>query len=411
MASPVTAAEVRSTPGQVPASLRRQWLAVGLAGTAALAGAYAWWSPSRAVPGHWPWLAGGVWLYLWWFTGRRLNTHRPVAAGPVSDRLGPGNLLTLARGWLIAGLAGCLLAPSAAGPGAWLPMALYTSADVFDYLDGYLARRSRQQSALGEALDLELDALGVLLAVSLAIAYGRLPLIFLPVGLARYGFALLLWIRRRTGRPLQDLGPSAIRRPLAGLAMGFISVALWPIFDRPELTLAGWIFFTPFVVSFVRDGLVVSGVLDPADDRYQRWRSWLRQLVLGLAPLPLRAAAAVFAAYQAPRLLDPAADLMGGLELIGLTPAAMVAPAFGGVILLAAGAMLAGWAGRLAAFVMLFPLGLTIGAIGLDPLRSVGLAATLGVLILGSGRWSLWQPSERIFARRAGEALQPSEGE
>jgi hypothetical protein len=56
---------------------------------------------------------------------------------------------------------------------------------------------------------------------------------------------------------------------------------------------------------------------------------------------------------------------------------------------------------------MLFPLGLTIAAVGLDPWRAVGLTATLGILIAGSGRYSIWSPSEKLFANRAGEHGQP----
>lgn len=390
-----------------PAGLRRQWLSLGVAGLALLAAAHRWWGPAAAVPAHWPWLAGSVWLYLWWFTGRNLRLHRPDPGGPVAERLGPGNLLTLARGWLIAALAGCLLAPPADGLAAWLPMAWYTLADVFDYFDGYLARKSRQQSALGEALDLELDALGVFAAVNLAIGYGRLPAIFLTVGLARYAFAVLIWIRQRAGLRVQPLSPSGLRRPLAGLTMGFISVTLWPIFDRPELALAGWIFFTPFMAGFVRDALVVSDSLDPRSAAYLRWRSRLRKIVLRLMPVILRLAIAGFALAQAPRYLAGSPELVRGLGSLGLVPAPAVSTFFGGLVVLTGTAMLLGYAARFAAFVMLFPLGLTIAAVGLDPWRAVGLTATLGILIAGSGRYSIWSPSEKLFANRAGEHGQP----
>ncbi len=68
-----------------------------------------------------------------------------------------------------------------------------------------------------------------------------------------------------------------------------------------------------------------------------------------------------------------------------------------GVVLVAAGV-----AARFAAFGMIFPVGLTIAALGLDPVRSAALISVLSVLILGSGRFSLWKPEERLFRSRAG---------
>ncbi|NIV37621.1 MAG: CDP-alcohol phosphatidyltransferase family protein, partial [Anaerolineae bacterium] len=88
-------------------------------------------------------------------------------------------------------MTGFLFSSNLEGFFAWLPALFYMAAAIADYFDGYLARRSATASGLGVALDLELDALGLLVAVSLAVSSGKLHWAFLPIGLARYGFAFL----------------------------------------------------------------------------------------------------------------------------------------------------------------------------------------------------------------------------
>ena len=65
--------------------------------------------------------------------------------------------------------------------------------------------------------------------------------------------------------------------------------------------------------------------------------------------------------------------------------------------------ILFGVAGRAASLVLLFPLGLTILVAGLTPVRAMALTATIGILYLGTGIASFWQPEKHLFARRAGE--------
>lgn len=66
---------------------------------------------------------------------------------------------------------------------------------------------------------------------------------------------------------MYDLPDSNIRRPLAGLQMGVLTVALWPLATPQIMTLAGLFFVIPFLAAFLRDWLVVSGVLDPDSGR------------------------------------------------------------------------------------------------------------------------------------------------
>ncbi len=58
--------------------------------------------------------------------------------------------------------------------GRWLALALYIIASVTDYLDGYLARRWQQQSALGRMLDPIADKLLVATVILMLVAEGTI---------------------------------------------------------------------------------------------------------------------------------------------------------------------------------------------------------------------------------------------
>ena len=160
--------------------------------------------------------------------GRYLDENKregetATSAGSVQAVLptfGWGNRLTLFRGLAISMVAGFLFSPWPNGWLAWLPMLLYTTADIADYLDGYLARITNHATALGERLDMEYDGLGMLIVSLLAVWYGQLPWWYLILGFARYLFVFGLWVRARRGLPSYDLPPSVHRRVFAGLPDG-----------------------------------------------------------------------------------------------------------------------------------------------------------------------------------------------
>ncbi|MDL5363936.1 CDP-alcohol phosphatidyltransferase family protein [Halalkalicoccus sp. NIPERK01] len=195
-------------------------------------------------------------LALFW---RFLPRNRD--AGRLLPSLGPGTLLTLARGVLIAFLAGFLLLPRPTESLVWLPALLYGTAVLADYADGAVARLTDHVTTLGARLDTEFDALGILIAPLLAVAYGQLPVWYLSVSVARYLFVLGRWLRRHRGRPVFDLPPRRGRRPLAGLQMAFLTLVLSPVVSTPLTTVAAVFVATPFVAGFVRDWLYVSGRL------------------------------------------------------------------------------------------------------------------------------------------------------
>jgi phosphatidylglycerophosphate synthase len=105
-----------------------------------------------------------------------------------AERLGPADRVTLARAVLGSGV---LVLAVGDGP-ALLLGAILLAALVLDGVDGLVARRTGTTSALGARLDMEVDALLILvLSWHVATAVGWWVLC---LGLARYLFAVLVWL-------------------------------------------------------------------------------------------------------------------------------------------------------------------------------------------------------------------------
>jgi CDP-diacylglycerol--glycerol-3-phosphate 3-phosphatidyltransferase len=264
-------------------------------------------------------------------------------------------------------------------------------AIFIDLVDGYVARVRHQTTSLGDVLDNEFDALGLLIAISLAVWYRTLPVWFLPIGMARYAFSFGIWLRHRKGLQVYPLPQSTSRRPIAGFTMGFTSAMLWPIVSPPGSVLAGLLFLVPFGASFTRDWLVVSGALDPNSTRYQKRRSALRSILLQWFPLILRIAFVLAVGILILNWKCASDDAVTARNLADLT------------ILLVGAIMIAlGFAGRFAALVIIFPLGFAIIDSGPRPLLVLSLLTNLSILLLGTGAGSLWKPEIKLFGRRWG---------
>ncbi len=232
---------------------------------------------------------------------------------------GAANRITLARGALLALLAGFLFVPEAPGLAAWLPALLYAAAAAADALDGFWARRTGSLTRLGALLDGELDGVGLLLAVALAVQYGRLPPAFLAVGLAKPAYAAALGLRRLAGGRLHDLPPSYLRRRLAGFQMGVAAVCLCPLAGPPATVLAQALIGVPLLAGFLRDGLAACGLLDPSHPAYRRWKGRFGRLAFAWAPRVLRAAAGAAAAL---RIAAALSSRLRGEDLLGAWRAA-----------------------------------------------------------------------------------------
>lgn len=360
-----------------------------------------------------PWPYAGRWLLLSglllvllaaqvWF---KLPLNRPQGGGVVQATFGPGNTLSLARALAIGLLAGFLFAPWPQGWLAWIIAGIYTAASIADGFDGYLARRSGRVTDLGQWLDLELDGLGMLIVSLLGIGYGQLPLWFLSVGLARYLFVGGLWWRARQGLPVHDLAPSVHRRILAGMMMGMMTVVLWPIVPAPMSRIAASMIAVPVLLGFWRDWLLVSGRITAQDARYQRIQRRVYALFAHWLPLLWRLGLAVgmgaiLAAAEPWYRPEPWAALLASW---GLPGAGLLATVSAVTAVLGTLAAASGWAARLAAIPLFFPIGFDMATRGLTLANGLALVCALGLALFGSGPYSLWRPEEALLRPRGGQ--------
>ena len=141
---------------------------------------------------------GALWVL------RELPRHHPFA------RFGAANQVTVARGALVALLAGLIGEHTVAGA-PWLALALATVVAVFDGVDGWLARRTGMASDFGARFDMETDALLILVLALLAWQFGKAGVWVLSSGLLRYGFVAaglaLPWMRGFPWHPVGDARP------------------------------------------------------------------------------------------------------------------------------------------------------------------------------------------------------------
>ena len=224
---------------------------------------------------------GALWLlvttvplgYTLWLLWRSLALNRPPEADARTDTLPDGgtavyptlglaNGVTLGRGWLYAGVAGFLLVvPPVDGVWRWLPALWYGGGAALDWVDGLVARRIGRRTVLGGRLDLAFDTMGFLVAPVVAVAWGALPVWYLSVSAARYCYRFVCWLHERRGGTVGDLPESRLRRPLAGLQMAVVALALLPVVPPSLAWPAATLAMVPTLAVFGRDFLAVTGRL------------------------------------------------------------------------------------------------------------------------------------------------------
>jgi CDP-diacylglycerol--glycerol-3-phosphate 3-phosphatidyltransferase len=214
------------------------------------------------VLGLWALAALPVLVYELVFLKRKEHLNRRRQDTPLREHLGIANGISLVRGFLLALLVGFLFAPEPEGWYRWFPAVLYAVAIVTDFFDGLVARKTDTTTLLGEALDMEFDGIGILVAVSLCVSYDVLPAPFLAVGFARYAFVAGLWMVRRTGRETRTLAFSARRKVLAGVQMTVLAVLLVPGIPAIVAVIAETLVAIPFLGGFVKDWVSAAGILD-----------------------------------------------------------------------------------------------------------------------------------------------------
>jgi CDP-diacylglycerol--glycerol-3-phosphate 3-phosphatidyltransferase len=395
-----------SIPNPALARLRLRWWGMFALSGLVLAGGFSFfastWEGIEASRYALQWLAlsATVLAYQLWVLWRGLPANHRKGERDLLPNLGPGNCLTLARGVLMACLAGLLLLPSLPGRLAWIPGTLYLLANVADLLDGYLARLSRHITRLGEMLDMSLDGLGVLVAALLALHYGQVPIWYLSIALARYLFLGGLWLRRRLGLPVNELPPSISRRLFAGLQMGFLAFVLLPVFAPPGTYIAAGLFAVPFLSGFLRDWFIVSGMLEPRNaDRRWREQSMQRWIPLGLRFLVVALAAGPasqhFLDFSQQAAFYTGLGLPYSIWLVGLQCMAEA---------LAVLLILLGASGRAAAVLGLSLAAINLAIAGPTLTQIVLMAAYTAILFAGTGPFSLWTPEDKLIFRPLGES-------
>jgi CDP-diacylglycerol---glycerol-3-phosphate 3-phosphatidyltransferase len=364
---------------------RQEVLLVFLLGMATLLAAYVGVKQLTTLNAlQWLLIADGLWFFVCWQLWRRLELNRAHENAPLYPRLGWANHLTLLRGGLIALTGGFLFQPQAVGWAGWIPGLLYTIAAILDRMDGFVARRGKQTSLLGSELDTVYDALGLLVAPLLALGYGKVHWSFLLVSAAYYVFVWGLYWRGAHNLPVYPLLPSKLRRTLAGFQMGFVAFILLPCFYAPTTIVIGIAFMLPILLGFILDWLVVSGRIQSNTSTTQFFNQLAHISHRIFQPL-LRAllfiAIALFIFIEAPN-------------------APMLVTAS---LLVFAGAILFGFMGRVAALGLLIIITFLHGDEILNAITLTIIFSSVWLMLLGTGRLSVWQWDDHWVNRRDGE--------
>ncbi|MBI5589728.1 MAG: CDP-alcohol phosphatidyltransferase family protein [Deltaproteobacteria bacterium] len=315
-----------------------------------------------------------------------LGQNHPPTTRELRPSLGVANGITLARGLGASCLAGFFMLPSksllsGASWIQWTPGLLYLSIGCADFVDGFWARHTLTESVLGQRLDVEIDAMGLLAASALAVRMNRLPLFYLMVGASYYLYKLGIRYRYKRGRIVLPLKDRIQARIAAGLNMGFVGVALLPVFAEKVLSPAACFFAMPLIAGFAWDWLVVSARL--TDDAAHRMQKIL-DLAVGIAPLLVRLALLVWGPAVTWTIYKslPAATALAVLCLWTM--------------------MVLGWLGRTAALIAACWLTHAASPGNAPQVLILALSASLVLLILGSGLWSWWKPEDVLLSRKAG---------
>ena len=180
------------------------------------------------------------------------------------NRFGSANCVTLARALLTCLLAGTLGSMPLTGALAWTMLAIAAIALALDGVDGWLARRRREDSAFGARFDMETDALFVLVLSLIVFELEKAGAWVLLSGAMRYLFvaARLAW--PWLSRPLPG---SRRRQAVCALQAGALVVCLAPIVPA---TLSAWIALAALMalgLSFTKDVLWLRRTAKAGDAR------------------------------------------------------------------------------------------------------------------------------------------------
>lgn len=198
------------------------------------------------------WLAGLLFLLaVGMLTGLAGTAAKAAAAGPA-------NRVTLGRGALVSGVTALivdgLVHGGLAGPRIVVLVVIASIALVLDLVDGWVARRTGSASELGARLDMELDAL-LILVLSVLVA-GSLGPWVLVIGLMRYLFVLA---GHRYPWLCAPLPPSRARKVVAAVQGVVLVAAAASVLPQWLATVAVLAALLALLWSFGRDTLWLAG--------------------------------------------------------------------------------------------------------------------------------------------------------
>lgn len=331
-------------------------------------------------------------VYLWYVLPRNMRKGEDE----LLPRFGKGNYLTAFRGTLIAALSGFFFLPRPSAWAAWLPALLYLIATAMDFMDGFFARRGNMVTRMGEALDINFDAMGVLVVTALAFHYGTVPWWYVPFGFARYLFLLGIYIHRGRGTVIQPLRPSNMRRWFAGIQMGFLAAILFPILPPVGTRFAATLFMIPFWGMFVIDFLQVTGSIGAVRVPVQ-----IQLLLNDWLPLLMRVCGALlYGAFALDALLNKGVPLdQNGASTAVL---AEIGEIYMILNLLFAVGLVTGAGGRLVPIAALLALGIRLNWTAFTFVDRFMVFGLIYLLFVGMGRFSLADPIAWLIENRLG---------
>lgn len=372
------------------AALRLRWRVIAIVYALLLAGGFLIIASilSQELAIRWLPLPLLTMVYLLFILWRGLPQHTWAGETALIPVLGWGNILTLLRGAFVGLMAGFITLPQPQNWFIWAPGILYCLSCAADFFDGYLARIQNQASGLGECLDMSFDGLGVLVASIIAVQYNQVPSWYLIIGFSRYLFLIGAKVRKRQNKPVYELPPSLNRRVFAGLQMGFLAVALLPLFSPPATYFAAYLFGLPLLFGFMHDWLYLSGVLQPSENvsnnqhmiLLERWLPVAARL--GIFILNMQFTVALWRNFPKFELLF--ISLAGLYYLV--------------VILVIAGIL-----PRISAGLALILIGLFQMYATLSSNQFILIILYTFILYIGGGALSIWAPEERLYKKRLGE--------
>jgi len=372
---------------EITSLLKREFLNIWVIGLVLFMSCYL----SIGITWHWSaanqWLfqAGLLWLLVYRQTSVRLHLNRPTLDSELYVKIGWANRLTIIRGGLIAATGGFIFQDWPPLYLICLPGLLYTLAAIIDRIDGFIARKTRQQSLLGSELDTAFDALGLAIAPILAVWYGQIHWSYLLVSSAYYLFQLGIYYRRKRDLPIYELPATLSSRALAGFQMGFIAAILWPVFQPPATIIAGVAFMVPVMVGFTIDWLIVSGRINRQSstslkffNRFHFVREYIFQPLLRITIAILFFNLSGNSGYS----------LMFG-EHASFYPQLYIFSLFLTTI-----SVLIGFIGRLSAVVLATLLGWHYLSHPVNIADVILLCSVIWIMLMGTGRFSFWKWDE-----------------